>query len=131
MRVVVVDGANVVGSRPDGWWRDRPAAALRLHTGLVDWLAGFRQTGGPDDEAVLVLEGRARQGVREGTEDGVRTLHARGAGDDAMVEEVTRLAEQGHEVVLVTADRGLRERLDAVGAGWAGPSWLLRQLEGR
>ena len=32
---IVVDVANVMGSRPDGWWRDRPGAAVRLHAEIV------------------------------------------------------------------------------------------------
>ena len=38
---IIVDGANVVGSRPDGWWRDRAGAAVRLH----DNLAGLAERG--------------------------------------------------------------------------------------
>ena len=60
---LVVDGANVVGARPDGWWRDRAGAARRLHEALL--VADL-----PHDEIVLVLEGGAKGGVRAG---GTRT----------------------------------------------------------
>jgi hypothetical protein len=118
--LVVVDGANVVGSRPDGWWRDRPGAARRLLAALsggVPW---------PGD-VVLVLEGAARPGVREGLADGVRVVHATGSGDDAIVDLV-RATEPGRPVTVVTADRGLRARVTALGATVAGPSavWLSR-----
>ena len=71
--VLVVDGANVVGARPDGWWRDRAGAAARLHDRLVAADLGT--------DVVLVLEGRARPGVPEGTQGRVRTVHATGSGD--------------------------------------------------
>src|SRR5262249_37128332 len=67
--LVVVDGANVVGSRPDGWWRARPAAARRL---LATLTAGVPLAG----EVVLVLEGAARAGVPAGRVEGVRVVHA-------------------------------------------------------
>ena len=57
MQVLIVDGANVVGSRPDGWWRDRAGAAHRLHDQLST-------ADLPEDEIVLVLEGQARRGAR-------------------------------------------------------------------
>jgi hypothetical protein len=110
---VVVDGANVVGSRPDGWWRDRAGAARRLLTELA---AAPPWPG----EVVLVLEGAARAGAPEGTAGTVRVVHAAGSGDDTMVELV-RAAAPDRAVTVVTADRGLRERVTALGATIAGP----------
>ncbi len=122
MQVLVVDGANVVGSRPDGWWRDRAGAAHRLHDQLV-------AADLPHDEIILVLEGKARPGHPAGQEGRVRTVHADSSGDDAIVEEVERMAAAGHtDIVVVTADRGLRDRVEAAGAGQTGPRWLLDQL---
>src|SRR6266511_2852758 len=72
--LVVVDGANVMGSRPDGWWRDRAGAARRLVSTLA---RGVSWPG----EVVLVLEGRARAGVPESVVDGIRVVHAPGSGD--------------------------------------------------
>jgi hypothetical protein len=112
--LVVIDGANVVGSRPDGWWRDRPAAARRL---LATLAGGVPWPG----EVVLVLEGAARRGVPAGVVDGVRVVHAPASGDDAMVDMV-RAAVPDRQVTVVTADRGLRERVCALGAAIAGPS---------
>jgi 8-oxo-dGTP diphosphatase len=67
---IVVDVANVMGSRPDGWWRDRAGAAARLHAEIVRLAASGRAIPpddhtGPDDHAgppafVLVLEGAAK-----------------------------------------------------------------------
>lgn len=124
MEVVIVDGANVVGSRPDGWWRDRAGAARRLH----DQLAA---TGVLDrDEVVLVLEGDARGGRRVGHEGHVRTVHAARSGDDAIVDEVhSQVAlDDGRGVTVVTADRALRDRVQAAGASRRSPRWLLDQL---
>ncbi len=119
--VLVVDGANVVGSRPDGWWRDRPGAARRLHEQLV-----VGDT--PHDEVVLVLEGAAKAGVPAGRDGHLRTLHARGDGDEALVAEVRAATQRGDRVTVVTADRFLRSRVEGLGALTMSPSWLLDQL---
>jgi len=119
--VLVVDGANVVGSRPDGWWKDRPGAARRLHEQLMVADTSY-------DEVVLVLEGAAKGGVRAGRDAHVRTVHARGSGDDTIVAEARAAAETGARVAVVTADRVLQARV----ARWAStaltPSWLLDRL---
>jgi predicted RNA-binding protein with PIN domain len=124
MQVVIVDGANVVGSRPDGWWRDRGGAARRLH----DQLSATDVAD--QDEIVLVLEGDARRGRRAGQEGHVRTVHAARSGDDAIVDEVHRqiAVEDGRGVTVVTADRALRDRVRSAGAGSRSPRWLLDQL---
>lgn len=119
--VLVVDAANVVGSRPDGWWKDRPGAARRLHEQLVVADVSY-------DEVVLVLEGAAKGGVRPGRDGHVRTVHAKGSGDDTIVEQARAAAERGDQVVVVTADRFLQARVQGVGAQALSPSWLLGQL---
>jgi hypothetical protein len=121
MQSLVVDGANVVGSRPDGWWRDRPGAARRLWERLS-------AAGLPEDEVVLVLEGAARKGVPAGEEGRLRTVHAPGSGDDAIVEVARDRAGGAWQVTVVTADRALQDRVGAVGATAVGPSWLLDRL---
>lgn len=120
MRVLVVDAANVVGSRPTGWWRDRAGAAAGLHDAIA--AADLKY-----DLVVLVLEGRARRGHPAGQEGTLRTVHARGSGDDAIVDQVGELRAAGDEVVVVTADRGLRGRVDAAGGSCVGPRWLLER----
>lgn len=118
VRVLIVDGANVVGSRPDGWWRDRAGAAGRLHQAVAAADLGY-------DEVVLVLEGQGRQGQPAGEQGAVRTVHAEGSGDDAIVEEVRARGADGADVVVVTADRALRERVAEAGGSAVGPGWLL------
>ena len=120
MHVLIVDGANVVGSRPDGWWRDRAGAAHRLHEAIAK--ADLNH-----DVVVLVLEGDAKRGQPVGEDGASHTVHAPGSGDDAIVEQVRTRSTDGNDVVVVTADRALRERVAAAGGSSVGPSWLLAQ----
>jgi predicted RNA-binding protein with PIN domain len=117
---LVVDAANVVGSRPDGWWKDRAGAARRLHEQLMLADTGY-------DDVVLVLEGGAKGGVRAGRDGHVRTVHAKGHGDDTILEQA-RAAATGGRVAVVTADRMLQARVQGVGAVALNPSWLLDQI---
>ncbi|MCA6090579.1 NTP pyrophosphohydrolase [Streptomyces sp. SCA3-4] len=120
--LLVVDAANVVGSVPDGWWRDRVGAAQRLRDALAAYAVDGLPAGAPGVpagplEIVLVVEGAAR-GV--GGVPGVRVEAARGSGDDRIVEVVAARAA-GRRCVVVTADRELRARVRALGAEVAGP----------
>jgi hypothetical protein len=123
VQILIVDGANVVGSRPDGWWRDRAGAASRLQQQLS-------AAALPHDEVILVLEGAAKRGVPAGQDGRLRTVHALGSGDDAIVEVVTAQVDagDGRGITVVTADRLLRDRVEAAGASSVSPSWLLDQL---
>jgi len=150
---IVVDVANVMGSRPDGWWRDRAGAAVRLH-GEIARLAASGRVVLPADaepagdvEFVLVLEGAAKAATAriraaEATEDApaaqgghdargatagrIRVVEAARSGDDTIVALVRELNPRG--VVVVTADRELGDRCRAAGATVLGPGWLLRLL---
>jgi hypothetical protein len=121
-RMLVVDAANVIGSRPTGWWRDRPGAARRF----AEHVRATVRQGGLEPPVVLVFEGQAREGAVECDADGVEVIHAPGEGDDT----IAAIAETNREVVVVTADRELAERVRAVNAEVVGPSWLLDQLVG-
>ena len=130
---VVVDAANVVGSRPDGWWRDRAGAARRL----VEAVAGLSRSGlersalppGWDlpeltcwwPRWVVVLEGAARPAAQNAPQ-GVCVVAAEGSGDDAIVQAVHDAG--GGPVLVVTADRGLRDRCHSIGAASVGSRWL-------
>jgi hypothetical protein len=217
---LLVDAANVIGSRPDGWWRDRPGAAARL----LSTLAAALRSGALTGPVVVVLEGAARAGAPVGefpvaagaassatgasatgasatgtpagsdadgppaetaagsatgsaadaqpanpatgpaadaqpanpatgpaadgqpanpatgpavdgprggvASDGpvLRVVHASRDGDSAIVDEVTALVAAGGSPRVVTADRGLRDRVLAVGGTVVGLSWLLDRL---
>ncbi|WP_254787727.1 NUDIX domain-containing protein [Curtobacterium sp. UNCCL20] len=171
---VVVDAANVVGSVPDGWWKDRAGAAARL-VSAVSALAGVGVVAAelalPFDRWwprwTVVLEGEARGavgaagaaagaagagaavgapaagagaaaggaaapagGAGSGLSD-VAVVSAPASGDDAIVEATRAAVDAGHApVVVVTADRGLRSRVEALGTSVAvrGPSWLRDQF---
>ena len=144
---IIVDGANVMGSRPDGWWRDRAGAARRLR----DQLAVLGADGVPAlpeemrapplerwfPDVVLVVEGAARSiaaahaagsrgtGSASRPDGRVRVAAAPGSGDDTIAELARDLP--GRRLV-VTADRELRGRCTAAGASVTGPGWLLGQL---
>jgi hypothetical protein len=123
--VLLVDLANVMGSRPDGWWRDRAAAATRLLGGLEP-LVGTEQTLPTGQEAIRISEVRA---VVEGAARSasgpqmVFVVRAKNDGDSEIVEEARRLTAAGNAVLVVTADRALRRRLPEQSI-IVGPDWL-------
>jgi hypothetical protein len=119
--VLVIDAANVIGSRPTGWWRDRAGAARQF----VQQLRDAAKHGRLPLPAAVVLEGSARAGISEADVDGVRVVHATHSGDDALVEQ-TAAATAG--VICVTADRRLLQRVRELGAETVSPSWLNDRL---
>jgi predicted RNA-binding protein with PIN domain len=118
---LIVDGMNVIGSRPDGWWRDRQRAWRRL----AGQLAEYESRSG--DEVRLVLDGR-----RPGDwEDEVETSFARGrrgAADDAIVELVEADPDPG-SLSVVTSDRELEQRVRQLGADVIPARSFRRRLE--
>jgi hypothetical protein len=121
MVLLIVDAANVIGSVPDGWWRDRKAAAVRLRDRLVPLARrGLPPDLSPPLEVVLVAEGAAR-GVESVPE--VTVVDAPGSGDDRIVDLV-RDAGNVRTVAVVTADRELRDRVKRLGALVLGPRSL-------
>ncbi len=117
----LIDGNNVMGSRPDGWWRDRAGAKARLAAQVADW------SRDRSDPVVLVFDGADDRRVRSVGGDHVQVRFAgssrRDGADDLIVEQ----AEPGDTVV--TADRGLIERL-APGVEITGPHTFLDGLPG-
>lgn len=118
--MLIVDAANVIGSRPTGWWRDRPGAARAF----TDRVRATVTAGRLSSPVTIVLEGRARSGAVEEDLGGVQVVHARGEGDDT----IAALAEAHPDALVVTADRELAERVRAANGKTVGPSWLLDQL---
>jgi 8-oxo-dGTP pyrophosphatase MutT (NUDIX family) len=136
--VIIIDAANVMGARADGWWRDRAGAAARLRDELSR--LGARGIGAlPEDvgapplevwfpEIVLVVEGAARaiaDGAAHRMDGAVRVVAAKGSGDDTIADLAG--GPLGIRLV-VTADRELRRRCRAAGAAVTGPRWLLGLL---
>ncbi|MBG0827092.1 NUDIX hydrolase [Planomonospora sp. ID67723] len=131
--VVVLDAANIVGARAEhGWWRDRAGATARL-VSEVGALAGSGLRAVPErfpalarwfPRVLMVVEGAAREVPPV---PGVTVLPAPGSGDDTIVRAV-RNAPAWEQVLVVTADRALRERVAEHGAEVTGPRWLLAQL---
>ncbi|HEY6495098.1 MAG TPA: hypothetical protein VIZ43_17615 [Trebonia sp.] len=135
MPVAVVDVANVMGARADGWWRDRAGAALRLGREVMALSA--RPAGQSAASAwVLVLEGRAREAAAPLAEEAagvtagvpVRVVSAPGSGDDAIVDVVAEIVAGDEGCLVVTADRELRRRCEQLNASVTGPGWLLGLL---
>jgi 8-oxo-dGTP pyrophosphatase MutT (NUDIX family) len=137
---VVVDAANVVGSRPDGWWRDRPGAARRLVAACHEVARGGVPGADLPPETgrqlltrvwprvVVVVEGAARAATDSATEH-VEVVAASGSGDDAIVDVAAERRDDG-PVVVVTADRELRTRAAVAGADAVGPRWLTDRIPG-
>ena len=128
---VVVDAANVVGSVPDGWWKDRAGAAARLRARLdgLSVSADDLELGGDEwfPEVSMMVEGQAR-GIDDDA-SAVAIIRAEAAGDDAIVAEVERRVAGAETVVAVTSDRELRERVERAGAGQVrSAGWLLETL---
>lgn len=115
--MLIVDAANVVGSRPNGWWRDRAKAAADL----CHDVARAVESGHLAAPVVVVLEGQARGGVAEGDANGVRVIHASGSGDDTIVDLVVQGVADGAAVTVATADRELRVRTQEAGGDVIGP----------
>lgn len=127
---LVVDAANVVGSVPDGWWRDRVGATAKLR----DALAALAERGVdasaldlPENtwfpEIVLVVEGEARA-LADDPAGAVRVVRADAAGDDAIVAAAQDLRAEGRSVIAVTSDRELSGRLERSEASVRPVSWL-------
>ncbi|MGH9028615.1 MAG: NYN domain-containing protein [Acidimicrobiales bacterium] len=109
---VIVDGMNVIGSRPDGWWKDRPAA----RRALVDDLRGLASQG---HDVTVVFDGRPRRReIDEETSAGVAVLFAPGgpnAADRVIADLVAKLAPTP-DLTVVTSDEALARQARALGA---------------
>jgi predicted RNA-binding protein with PIN domain len=120
----IVDGNNVMGSRPDGWWRDRRAAQRRL----VAQLEAFAAARG---EPVTVIFDGAEHAAGGGVRVAVR--FARRRGRDAADDDVAALVASHPEpssLVVATSDQALADRVRSAGARVVGAGELLRELDG-
>jgi predicted RNA-binding protein with PIN domain len=119
--VIVVDGNNVMGSRPDGWWKDRAGAAKRLVEQLGDWAERT------DQDVLVVFDGAPPDSMPEPGRVEVRFAGRR--GPDAADDDIAELVAAGRDPsFVVTSDAGLARRVREHGAEVAGARWLLDQL---
>jgi predicted RNA-binding protein with PIN domain len=120
----LVDASNVIGSVPDGWWKDRTGATRRL----LEAVREYAQRSG--DELVVVLD--AGPAELEGNEAGVEVVRAPRRGRDAADEEIARrLGEdpRPQEVHVATSDRALAQQVRALGGEVEGARAFRKRLE--
>jgi predicted RNA-binding protein with PIN domain len=106
----MVDGMNVIGTRPDGWWRDRHAAMVRLVDLLERWAAA------EGDDVVVVFERPPRPPIRSTV---IEVAHAPRPGPNSADDEIVRRIGADPEpraIRVVTSDQGLADRVRAAGA---------------
>ena len=125
MTRLVVDAMNVIGSRPNGWWRDRPGAIRDL----LGRLQGLVTASG--DEVFLVLD-VAPPDLAEGAHGAVRVVHATRRGSDAADDRIVALVTDDpapSTLVVVTSDRALQARVTNLGAQVCSAGSLLGRLD--
>ncbi len=119
----LVDGMNVIGTRPDRWWQDRDAAMLKLVDELERWAAS------ENEDVTVVFERKPSPPIRSSViEVGHAPKPKRDAADDEIVRRL-KLDPQAHAVRVVTSDRWLSERASALGATVEGADAFRRRLE--
>jgi predicted RNA-binding protein with PIN domain len=114
---------NVIGSRPTGWWRDRPGAMRDL----VGELEGFAEREG--DPVTVVFDGRPF----DLEADGVQVLFATRRGPNAADDDIAALVEgdeDASELSVVTSDGDLSRRVTGAGAAVVGAGEFRRRLDG-
>jgi predicted RNA-binding protein with PIN domain len=106
----IVDGMNVIGCRPDGWWRDRGRAMTRLVERLEQWAAA-------DGADVTVVFERPPSPPIESS--AITVAHAPAAAANSADDEIVRLVRADFDpaqIRVATSDRALSERIQAAGA---------------
>lgn len=107
---LIVDGMNVIGSRPDGWWRDRHAAMVRLVDRLERWAAA------QDADITVVFERPQSPSIASAS---ISVAHAPVGGANSADDEIVRLVsadERPHDICVVTSDTTLSARARKAGA---------------
>jgi predicted RNA-binding protein with PIN domain len=119
----IVDGMNVIGTRPDAWWRDRDAAMARLVDTLERWVA---QDG---EDVTVVFERKPSPPIRSTV---IEVTHAPRPKADAADDEIVRLIKNHanpSSVRVVTSDRALADRVGALGATVEGAASFRTRIE--
>jgi predicted RNA-binding protein with PIN domain len=119
----LVDGMNVIGSRPDGWWRDRHAAMVRLVQSLERWAAAEHE------RVTVVFEQPPTPPIQSAViEVAAAPRPHRNSADDEIVRRV-QVERQPQELRVVTSDHALAARVQAVGASVHTAQTFRRELE--
>ena len=115
---------NVIGSRPDGWWKNRSAAIAALVEKLDRWAAA---DGADGDDVTVVFERPPSSAIRASR---IEVAHAPRAAANSADDEIVRLVQadpKPHEIRVVTSDKVLADRVRSLGAT-AYPAEGFRQL---
>jgi len=119
----LVDGMNVIGTRPDQWWSDRDAAMLRLVDQLERWAAA------EGEDVIVVFERQPSPPIRSTV---IEVTHAPkpklNAADDEIVRRL-KADPEAHAVRVVTSDRALAERAYSAGATVEGADSFRARIE--
>ena len=118
----LVDGMNLIGSRPTGWWRDRPRAMRELVAELERFAA---DTG---DEVVVVFDGRPFELKSDLVEVGFASRGGPDAADDEIAVRARRDADP-RTLTVVTSDAGLVERVRKAGVEVSGVRAFRQRLD--
>jgi predicted RNA-binding protein with PIN domain len=119
----IVDAMNVIGSRPDGWWKDRHGAMVRLADQLEQW------ADSSGEDVVVVFERPPKPPISSSV---VEVAYAPRPGQNAADQEIVRRLRNDaapDEVTVVTSDRALAEQVRALGAAVEPAAGFRRQLE--
>jgi predicted RNA-binding protein with PIN domain len=106
----IVDGMNVIGSRPDGWWKDRGRAMVALVERLDRWASVQA------DDVTVVFE---RPPATSITSSVIEVAYAPKAAANSADDEIVRLVQadaRPQEIRVVTSDKGLADRVATLGA---------------
>ena len=120
---LIVDGMNVIGSRPTGWWRDRPGAMR----GLAGEVVAYAERTG--DRVIVIFDGRP---FDLDSSDGVEVRFATRRGRNAADDDIAALVESDDDpagLTVVTSDSELAGRVRAAGGEVIGASGFRRRLD--
>lgn len=106
----IVDGMNVIGTRPDGWWKDRGRAMVALVERLDRWAA--RQ----GERVTVVFERPPATAIESSV---IEVAYAPRAAANSADDQIVRLVQadaRPHDIRVVTSDKGLTDRVATLGA---------------